>query len=124
MQGQSTEWMMAVDRALREGDEKAVHDARVGQMVSAILSLNATEGSTYYDATQLAIQQRVNFKIENLQDPNSAESKAVEEYRNSIGNVESSTPMSDQEVLERIIEQANKFVEMQKNFQTAFCFLA
>lgn len=114
MQGQSTEWMMAVDRALREGDEKAVHDARVGQMVSAILSLNATEGSTYYDATQLAIQQRVNFKIENLQDPNSAESKAVEEYRNSIGNVESSTPMSDQQVLERIIKQANKFVEMQK----------
>ena len=114
MQGQSVEWMAAVDRALREGDEKAVHDARVGQMVHAILSLNATEGSSYYDATQLAIQQRVNFKVENLQDPNSAESKAVAEYRQSIGNVESSNPMSDQQVLERIKKQANKFVEMQK----------
>lgn len=76
----STNWMTQVKRATLAGDEKAVRDAKLGQAVSTIYTVNELRGSAYYDAIMESIKARAAFNPENLNDPNSVESEAARQY--------------------------------------------
>lgn len=112
--GSSTEQMAKLDRALREGNERDARDARVELAIRALQNLNDTEGSTYYDAVMESLNQRVSFSPKDLDDPNSAASKAVAEYRQTIGNVKQSEEKTDRQILERIKKQAQKLLDLKQ----------
>ena len=112
--GASTEQMAKLDRSLREGNEKDARDARAELAIKAIQNLNDTEGSSYYDAIMEALNQRVSFAPEDLDDPNSAASKAVAEYRQTIGNVKQSEEKTDKQILERIKKQAQNLLDLKQ----------
>ena len=76
----STNWMREARRATLSGDEKALRDAQVGQMVSNIFAANELQGSAYYDAITTSLKSRANFNLNNLANPESAESKAADQY--------------------------------------------
>lgn len=112
--GSSTEQMAKLDRALREGNERDARDARIELAIRTLQNLNDTEGSTYYDAIMESLNQRVSFSPEDLDDPNSAASKAVAEYRQTIGNVKQSEEKTDRQILERIKKQAQKLLDLKQ----------
>lgn len=82
----STNWMMQGKKAMEAGDEKSIRDAKLGEIVSTINTLNELRGSAYYDAAIASLQARANFNLDNLNDPNSTESKSVEQYILSTQN--------------------------------------
>jgi len=106
----ATNWMRRAQAALQSGDEKAIRDARVAELVSTIFTANTLRGSGYYDALQSTIQGRANFKKENLDDPESTESKAVDQYLADVRN--RGENISREEAFDTIVKSANDMLSM------------
>ena len=82
----SVNWINAVTRAQKSGNQKAIRDARTSLLFSNVVTLESLEGTAYHDAVMESLNARLNFKEENLQDPESTESKAVFAYQNEVNN--------------------------------------
>lgn len=105
-----TNWMRQSQLAMQSGDEKAIRDAKVGELVSAVYSLNELRGSAYYDAVVASLNARANFNPENLNNPDSTESKAADQYIADVRN--RGENITKEEALQTIIDSANKTLSM------------
>lgn len=108
--GGTAEWLTQYQEAIESNDEKAARDARVGQMFSNIITLNDLEGTGYHEAVMANLQARANFDAQNLQDPESEESKAVEQFMASAQN--RTQNISREEALQTIQRNANEMLDM------------
>lgn len=112
----STNWMTHAQKAAESGDEKELRDAKFGTMMSNVATLNSLKGTAYYDAVMASLNQRVNFKEENLQNPESTEFKAVEQYKNSIPN--RASEITDQQALTEIKKSSQELLNTSKKVDT------
>ena len=108
--GGTAEWLTQYQEAIESNDEKAARDARVGQMFSNIITLNDLEGTGYHEAVVANLQARANFNAQNLQDPESEESKAVGQFMASAQN--RTQNISREEALQTIQKNANEMLDM------------
>lgn len=108
--GGTAEWLTQYQEAIESNDEKAARDARVGQMFSNIITLNDLEGTGYHEAVVANLQARANFNAQNLQDPESEESKAVDQFMASAQN--RTQNISREEALQTIQKNANEMLDM------------
>lgn len=108
--GGTSEWLAQYQQAIESNDEKAARDARVGEMFSNIITLNDLEGTGYYEAVMANLQARANFDAQNLQDPESEESKAVDQFMASAQN--RTQNISREEALQTIQKNANEMLDM------------
>ena len=108
--GGTSEWLAQYQQAIESNDEKAARDARVGEMFSNIITLNDLEGTGYHEAVMANLQARANFDAQNLQDPESEESKAVDQFMASAQN--RTQNISREEALQTIQKNANKMLDM------------
>ena len=108
--GGTAEWLTQYQEAIESNDEKAARDARVGQMFSNIITLNDLEGTGYHEAVVANLQARANFDVRNLQDPESEESKAVDQFMASAQN--RTQNISREEALQTIQKNANEMLDM------------
>lgn len=106
----TAEWLTQYQEAIESNDEKAARDARVGQMFSNIITLNDLEGTGYHEAVMANLQARANFNAQNLQDPESEESKAVDQFMASAQN--RTQNISREEALQTIQKNANEMLDM------------
>lgn len=108
-------WMTEMQRAIENNDEKAARDARLGAMLSNIITLNSLEGTGYHTVAVGALQARANFDEANLQDPESAESKAVQQYLQSAQN--RGQNMSAEEALAQMKKSSTEMLEMMEQVE-------
>lgn len=108
--GGTAEWLTQYQEAIESNDEKAARDARVGQMFSNIITLNDLEGTGYHEAVVANLQARANFNAQNLQDPESEESKTVDQFMASAQN--RTQNISREEALQTIQKNANEMLDM------------
>lgn len=108
--GSTAEWLTQYQEAIESNDEKAARDARVGEMFSNIITLNDLEGTGYHEAVVANLQARANFNAQNLQDPESEESKAVDQFMASAQN--RTQNISREEALQTIQKNANEMLDM------------
>lgn len=108
--GGTAEWLTQYQEAIESNDEKAARDARVGEMFSNIITLNDLEGTGYHEAVVANLQARANFNAQNLQDPESEESKAVDQFMASAQN--RTQNISREEALQTIQKNANEMLDM------------
>lgn len=106
----TSEWLAQYQQAIESNDEKAARDARVGEMFSNIITLNDLEGTGYHEAVVANLQARANFNAQNLQDPESEESKAVDQFMASAQN--RTQNISREEALQTIQKNANEMLDM------------
>ena len=106
----TSEWLAQYQQAIESNDEKAARDARVGEMFSNIITLNDLEGTGYHEAVMANLQARANFDAQNLQDPESEESKAVDQFMASAQN--RTQNISREEALQTIQKNANEMLDM------------
>lgn len=106
----STNWMRAARQAVQSGDEKAIRDARVAQMVNNVFAANELKGSAYYDAIEANMKARAAFKAENLNDANSTESKAVDQYIADTQN--RGENITREEALDAIVKSSQDMLSM------------
>ena len=106
----TSEWLAQYQQAIESNDEKAARDARVGEMFSNIITLNDLEGTGYHEAVVANLQARANFDAQNLQDPESEESKAVDQFMASAQN--RTQNISREEALQTIQKNANEMLDM------------
>ena len=91
--------------AQQTGDPKLIEDAEAELLISSMSMMAALKGTDYYNNMAEVLQARVNFSKENLSDPNSAESQAVQEY---LSDQRIKGPVSPEAALEGIIKSAKK----------------
>ena len=103
-------WMDRVATAQENGDERAARDAKFGEMISSINTLNSLKNTGYYEAAMASLKARQEFKPENLDNPESVESKAVAEFK-TIG-LNKTLDISDAEILEDITKNSKKMLEL------------
>lgn len=108
--GGATEWLSAYQQSIEKGEEKGARDAKLGAMYSALLTLQSLKGTEYYDAVMEYLKSASNLQEEGLQNSESAESKAVEQFLDSIQNRGDS--MSREEALSTIKDNANKMIDL------------
>lgn len=108
--GGTAEWLTQYQQSIESNDEKGARDARVGHMFSNIITLNELEGTGYHEAVVANLQARANFNEANLADPESEESKAVDQFMASAQNRTQS--ISREEALQTIQKNANEMLDM------------
>lgn len=108
--GGTAEWMSQYQRDINSNDEKSARDARVGWMFSNIMTLNDLEGTGYREAVMANLQARAGFNANNLQDSNSEESKAVDQFMASAQN--RTQNISREEALQTIQKNASEMLDM------------
>lgn len=108
-------WMTEMQRAIESNDEKAARDARLGAILGHIITLNSLEGTGYHTVAVGALQARANFDEANLQDPESAESKAVQQYLQSAQN--RGQNISAKEALTQMKKSATEMLKMMKQVE-------
>jgi hypothetical protein len=106
----STNWMRQAQKALQSRDEKALRDAKIGELVSNIFAVNELRGSAYYDAIMASLNARANFDVNNLNDPDSIESKTADQYLADVRN--RGEDMSREEALEQVIKASKDMLSM------------
>lgn len=112
-------WMKNFKESVENGDEKAARDASFEQTIAAINVLNSLVGTTTYSNIINALQTRLNYNENALNDPNSAESKVVEQFLNQVGNVEENTPDARAAALKTIKSNASDMLEIMKEARQA-----
>lgn len=113
----TSNFMKQEEKGAADGDEKEVRDNRLGTMFSNIVTLNHTKGSAYYDAVMASLKARANFDAKNLQDENSVESQAVEQYKSDAIN--RGQEVSNEEALEAIKSSSSKMLDLIKKVDKA-----
>lgn len=106
----TSEWLAQYQQGIESKDEKAARDARVGEMFSNVITLNDLEGTGYHEAVVANLQARANFDAQNLQDPESEESKAVDQFMASAQN--RTQNISREEALQTIQKNAKGMLDM------------
>lgn len=91
--------------AQKTGDSKLISDAEAELATATMAMLAATKGTDYYTSITSAVDARANFSKDNLDDPNSAENQAVQEY---LADQRIKGPVSREAVLEGIINAAKQ----------------
>lgn len=112
-------WMKNFKESVENGDEKAARDASFEQNIAAINVLNSLVGTTTYSNIINALQTRLNYDENALNDPNSAESKVVEQFLSQVGNVEENTPDARVAALKTIKSNASDMLEIMKEARQA-----
>ena len=107
--GKAASYTQQLHMAEATGDEKAIRDARANLLREQVTFLASMEGTVYHDNLMQILQNRANLNKENLKDPNSEESKAVQEYYSEGSNNKILKP---EEALEEIINSAEKMLSM------------
>lgn len=102
--------MKAFTDATLSGDEKAARDAKVDALFSTISMLSSMRGTGYYDLVVETLEGRANYDAKNLQDENSNESLAVEEFRAKTGSKE-----YKEVILQEIKDSAKSFLDLMKS---------
>lgn len=108
--GGTAEWLSQYSQAIESNDEKAARDAKIGEMFSNIITLNDLEGTGYHEAVMANLQARANFNEANLADPESEESKAVDQFMSSAMNRTQS--MTREEALQTVQKNAADMIDM------------
>lgn len=108
--GGATEWLSAYQQSIEKGEEKGARDAKLGAMYSALLILQSLKGTEYYDSVMGYLKSASNLQEAGLQDSESAESKAVEQFLDSVQN--RGDNMSREEALSTIKDNANKMMDL------------
>ena len=106
----SINWVAESNRATTSGDEKAIRDARFGELISNVNTLASLKGTGYHDAVVASLQARTQFNEKNLEDPNSVESKSVELFQNSMMN--KTLNISNTEALQDIKKNAQEVLDL------------
>lgn len=101
--------MQKLNMAVASGDAKAVQDAEFDVIESAISTLSSLKGTDYYDSVMSIINNRAGFNPENLNDPESLESKAVQEYYESEG---ANSKKDAKEVVKEMAKNAKGLLNM------------
>ena len=107
--------MQKLAMAEASGDEKALRDARLEAMQESVAFLATMQGTEFYSTVMSTLNSRVGFKEENLADPNSQESKAVQEYY-SEGGVHKN--VSPQDALQEIVKASRDMLQVINATQT------
>jgi hypothetical protein len=108
--GGTAEWLTQMQQSIESNDEKGARDARVGQMFSNIITLNDLEGTGYHDAVVANLQARAGFNEANLADPESEESKSVEQLMASAAH--RTQNLTREEALQTIKKNATEMLNM------------
>ncbi len=108
-------WMTEMQRAIENNDEKTARDARLGAMLGHIVTLNSLEGTGFHDVAVGALQARANFDVANLQDPESAESKAVQQFTQSAQN--RGQNISAEEAVTQMQKSASEMLDMMEQVE-------
>lgn len=102
--------MKAFTDSTLSGDEKAARDAKVDALFSTVSMLSSMKGTGYYDLAIETLEGRSRYNARNLQDENSNESLAVEEFRVKTGSTE-----SKEAILQEIKDSAQSFLDLMKS---------
>lgn len=102
--------MKAFTDSTLSGDEKAARDAKVDALFSTVSMLSSMKGTGYYDLAIETLEGRSRYSARNLQDENSNESLAVEEFRVKTGSTE-----SKEAILQEIKDSAQSFLDLMKS---------
>lgn len=108
--GGTAEWMTQYQRLINSGDEKSARDAKIGWMFSNIITLNDLEGTGYREAVMANLQARAGFNANNLQNSESEESIAVDQFMASAQN--RTQNISREEALQTIQKNASEMLNM------------
>lgn len=108
--GGTSEWLTQYQQDLESNDEKAARDSRIGARFSQIITLNELEGTGFYEAAMASLGARARFNASNLDDPESEESKAVEQFLLSPQN--RSQNISREEALNTIKKNAEDMIAL------------
>lgn len=112
----TSNFMQEMFDALQRGDEKTARDAKLATMFSNIITLNSLSESGYYSTVVSSLQARANFDSNNLQDAESAESKAVDTYLSMARN--RGQQVSREEALTNIKKSASDMLDMMERVET------
>lgn len=102
--------MRAFTDSTLSGDEKAARDAKVDALFSTVSMLSSMRGTGYYDLAIETLEGRANYDARNLQDENSNESLAVEEFIVKTGSTE-----YKETILQEIKDSAKSFLDLMKS---------
>lgn len=104
--GYMTSIMNKLKVATEIGDQKAADDASFEIAEAAVASLSMIQDSEYYNTIVALIENRTKLDPTKLADPNSEESRAVQEYYDEIDAQKDKAP---EEVLQEIVNSAKEF---------------
>lgn len=99
-----------LEEGIKNGDEKVARDARLASMFSSVITLNELKDSGYYETVMASLQARANFKKENLDNLESAESKAVDMFIADVQNRD--MEYTREEALEQITKSSSRMLEV------------
>lgn len=99
-----------MEQAIQNGDEKSARDARLASMFSTIVTLNSMKDSGYFDTVMSSLQSRAAFDVNNLNDPESAESKAVDAFIADVQNRD--MEYTREEALDQIVKSSSRMLEL------------
>ena len=108
--GGTADWLFKYQESIENKDEKKARDAKVGAMFGNIITINDLKGTGYYDAIMATLHARANFRAENLQNPDSEESKAADQFIASTQN--RGQNISREEALETVQKNAKEMLGM------------
>lgn len=86
--------------AVENGDEKAARDLDLKKKITALSILNSLEGTSYHEEVMMGLKARLDYSEKELENPDSVESKVVDQFLLQVGNV--GTTESDNPRLEAL----------------------
>lgn len=99
-----------MEQAMQNGDEKSARDARLASMFSTIITLNEMRDSGYFDAVMLSLQARASYDANNLNDPESAESKAADMFIADVQNRDMEYTRG--EALDQVVKSSSRMLKL------------
>ena len=105
--------MRAYNNAIRNNDEKGARDSKVDILFGFASMMASLRKTAFYNTTMHMLEQRANVDRRNLSNPESKESKMVQQYKEETGDTE----MYNEDILESLSKSAKNTIDIIKQAQ-------